>query len=57
MFALEIGKRVKSNWRIYEEDEDEVESKGRNSTLIHSKRKEDFYILSHVCGGPLVAWN
>lgn len=36
-----------------EEDEDEVESKGRISTLIHGKRKEGFCFLS-PCVGPLL---
>lgn len=36
-----------------EEDEDEVESKGRISTLIRGKRKEGFCFLS-PCVGPLL---
>lgn len=40
-----------------EEDEDEVESKGRISTLIRGKRKEGFCFLSYVWGPLLLEIN
>lgn len=53
IFAREMGKRGKKAIKKEGEYEDEVESKGRISTLIHGKRKEGFCFLS-PCVGPLL---
>jgi len=52
-----MGKRGEKAVKEGEECEDEVESKGRISTLIHGKRKEGFCFLSYVWGPLLLEIN
>lgn len=46
------GKRGEKAVKEGEEYEDEDESKGRISTLIHGKRKKRAFAFSLMCGGP-----
>lgn len=57
IFAREMGKRGKKAIKKEGEYEDEVESKGRISTLIRGKRKEGFCFLSYVWGPLLLEIN